>query len=173
MAERSVTRGISPPRASSSRTRWPLAVPPTAGLHDICPMASRFMVRSSARTPIRAAARAASHPACPAPMTSTSCMVIGIVAGLIVTRTWPTITGARRPRSEALVEFGFSLPGRGPLAQPAQVLNIALTAEKLRYTSVFVTDHIVLPASTARSIYPYSPGGQFPGGSRQDYLEPF
>jgi len=71
------------------------------------------------------------------------------------------------------VEFGFSLPGRGPLAQPAQVLNIALTAEKLRYTSVFVTDHIVLPASTARSVYPYSSGGQFPGGSRQDYLEPF
>jgi probable F420-dependent oxidoreductase len=70
------------------------------------------------------------------------------------------------------VEFGFSLPGRGPLAQPDQVLTIAATAEKLRYSSVFVTDHIVLPASTARSTYPYSPTGQFPGGSRQDYLEP-
>jgi probable F420-dependent oxidoreductase len=70
------------------------------------------------------------------------------------------------------VEFGFSLPGRGPLAQPDQVLTIAVTAEKLRYSSVFVTDHIVLPASTARSTYPYSPTGQFPGGSRQDYLEP-
>ena len=52
------------------------------------------------------------------------------------------------------MEFGFSLPGRGPLAQPDQVLAIALTAEKLRYTSVFVTDHIVLPASTARSPSP-------------------
>jgi probable F420-dependent oxidoreductase len=70
------------------------------------------------------------------------------------------------------VEFGFSLPGRGPLAQPDQVLTIAVTAEKLRYSSVFVTDHIVLPASTTRSTYPYSPTGQFPGGSRQDYLEP-
>jgi probable F420-dependent oxidoreductase len=70
------------------------------------------------------------------------------------------------------VEFGVSLPGRGPLAQPDQVLTIAVTAEKLRYSSVFVTDHIVLPASTARSTYPYSPTGQFPGGSRQDYLEP-
>ena len=70
------------------------------------------------------------------------------------------------------MEFGFSLPGRGPLAQPDQVLTIAVTAEKLRYSSVFVTDHIVLPASTARSTYPYSPTGQFPGGSRQDYFEP-
>jgi probable F420-dependent oxidoreductase len=70
------------------------------------------------------------------------------------------------------VEFGFSLPGRGPLAKPDQVLTLAVTAEKLRYSSVFVTDHIVLPASTARSIYPYSTSGQFPGGSRQDYLEP-
>ncbi len=70
------------------------------------------------------------------------------------------------------MEFGFSLPGRGPLAQPDQVLTIAATAEKLRYASVFVTDHIVLPASTARSMYPYSPTGRFPGGSRQDYFEP-
>ena len=70
------------------------------------------------------------------------------------------------------MEFGVSLPGRGPLAQPDQVLAIALTAEKLRFASVFVTDHIVLPASTARSVYPYSPTRQLPGGSRQDYLEP-
>jgi probable F420-dependent oxidoreductase len=30
----------------------------------------------------------------------------------------------------------------------------------------------VLPVSAARSVYPYAPGGQFPGGARQDYLEP-
>jgi probable F420-dependent oxidoreductase len=70
------------------------------------------------------------------------------------------------------VEFGFSLPGRGPLAQPDQVLKIAVTAETLRYASVFVTDHIVLPVSMAKSVYPYSPTGQLPGGARQDYLEP-
>jgi len=71
------------------------------------------------------------------------------------------------------LEFGFSLPGRGPLAQPDQVLKIALKAEALRYASLFVTDHVVLPASTARSIYPYAPTGKLPGGSAQDYLEPF
>ncbi len=70
------------------------------------------------------------------------------------------------------MEFGLSLPGRGPLARPDDVMKIAARAEALRFASLFVTDHIVLPASTARSVYPYSPSGQFPGGSRQDYLEP-
>jgi probable F420-dependent oxidoreductase len=52
------------------------------------------------------------------------------------------------------------------------VLKIALKAESLRYASVFVTDHVVLPVSAARSVYPYAPTGQFPGGARQDYLDP-
>ena len=70
------------------------------------------------------------------------------------------------------MEFGLSLPGRGPLARPDIVLKIAAKAEALGYSSLFVTDHIVLPVSTAGSIYPYAPSGQFPGGSNQDYLEP-
>jgi len=73
---------------------------------------------------------------------------------------------------EGPLEFGFSLPGRGPLAKPDLVLKIALKAESLRYASVFVTDHVVLPVSAARSVYPYAPTGQFPGGARQDYLDP-
>jgi probable F420-dependent oxidoreductase len=73
---------------------------------------------------------------------------------------------------EELVEFGFSLPGRGPLASPDPILKIALKAEALRYSSVFVTDHVVLPVSMARSNYPYSETRQLPGGSAQDYLEP-
>jgi probable F420-dependent oxidoreductase len=70
------------------------------------------------------------------------------------------------------VEFGISLPGRGPLAKPDQVLTIAAKADALGYASIFVTDHIVLPASMARSVYPYSSTGQLPGGAAQDYLEP-
>jgi probable F420-dependent oxidoreductase len=70
------------------------------------------------------------------------------------------------------VEFGLSLPGRGPLATPDVVLAIAERAERLRYASLFVTDHVVLPVSAARSVYPYSTSGEFPGGGRQDYLEP-
>jgi len=70
------------------------------------------------------------------------------------------------------VEFGISLPGRGPLAKPDQVLSIAAKADALGYASIFVTDHVVLPASMARSVYPYSATGQLPGGAAQDYLEP-
>jgi probable F420-dependent oxidoreductase len=70
------------------------------------------------------------------------------------------------------MEFGFSLPGRGPLAHPDVVLKLAARAEALRYSSLFVTDHVVLPASMARSTYPYAATGQFPGGGAQDYFEP-
>jgi len=70
------------------------------------------------------------------------------------------------------MEFGIALPGRGPLATRDSILKLAARAEALRFSSVFVTDHIVLPVSAARSVYPYSASGQFPGGGRQDYLEP-
>src|SRR5437016_10961853 len=49
---------------------------------------------------------------------------------------------------------------------------MAAQADALGYASVFVTDHIVLPASMARSVYPYSATRQLPGGAAQDYLEP-
>jgi probable F420-dependent oxidoreductase len=70
------------------------------------------------------------------------------------------------------VEFGFSLPGRGPLASPDNILRLATRADALRYSSVFVTDHVVLPVSMARSTYPYAATGKFPGGAEQDYLDP-
>lgn len=70
------------------------------------------------------------------------------------------------------MEFGLSLPGRGPLARPDLLLRIAERAEALRFDSLFVTDHVVLPGSAERSTYPYSATGQFPGGARQDYLDP-
>src|SRR5262245_40011151 len=68
----SVTLAISPPKASISRTIWPLATPPIAGLQDICATASRFIVRINVLAPMRAEAREASQPACPAPTTITS-----------------------------------------------------------------------------------------------------
>jgi probable F420-dependent oxidoreductase len=71
------------------------------------------------------------------------------------------------------MEFGFSLPGRGPLATPEQILKLAMRADALRYSSLFVTDHVVLPATQARSIYPYASTGKLPGGADQDYLDPF
>ncbi len=72
MPTASATSPIRPPSASISRTRWPLAMPPMAGLQDICAMRSRFIVTMAVFSPIRAQARAASHPAWPAPTTTTS-----------------------------------------------------------------------------------------------------
>src|SRR6187402_2615588 len=68
----SMASPISPPSASISRTRWPLAVPPIAGLQGISATVSADSVTRPTRQPMRAAAHAASHPAWPAPITMTS-----------------------------------------------------------------------------------------------------
>src|SRR5579864_467546 len=72
MPTASVTSPMTPPSASTSRTKWPLAMPPTAGLQDICAMRSTLSVKSAVFRPMRAAAIAASQPAWPAPTTTTS-----------------------------------------------------------------------------------------------------
>ena len=72
MAQASVTSPICPPKASISRTICPFAIPPTAGLQLIWAILFMSMVIRQVRAPMRAAAEAASHPACPAPMTTTS-----------------------------------------------------------------------------------------------------
>ena len=48
---RSIARAIIPSRASISRTRWPLASPPMAGLQDISPMVAGLWVTSRVRAP--------------------------------------------------------------------------------------------------------------------------
>ncbi|PRD37165.1 UNVERIFIED_CONTAM: hypothetical protein NCL1_06697 [Trichonephila clavipes] len=72
MPARSAMRPITPSIASISRTIWPLPKPPIAGLQDIVPMSAIRNVTKAVRAPMRAAAAAASHPACPAPITMTS-----------------------------------------------------------------------------------------------------
>ena len=72
MAVASVTSPLPPPRASISRMICPLAIPPMAGLQLICAILFMSIVMRQVRAPMRAAAEAASQPAWPAPMTSTS-----------------------------------------------------------------------------------------------------
>ncbi len=67
---------MTPSRASISRTRWPLPIPPMAGLQDISPIVAARWVTSAVAAPQRAAAAAASQPACPPPITMTSKPVI-------------------------------------------------------------------------------------------------
>ena len=72
MPTASVISPIMPPSASTSRTKCPFAMPPIAGLHDICAIKSTLSVNRAVFSPMRAAAIAASHPAWPAPTTTTS-----------------------------------------------------------------------------------------------------
>ena len=69
------------------------------------------------------------------------------------------------------MDFGFSLPGRGPLATPDVLIKLAHKADDLRYSSIFVTDHVVIP-TTQTTPYPYAPTGMFAGDWTNGYLEP-
>src|SRR4051812_10099429 len=68
----SIARAMSPPRASISRTIWPLASPPMAGLQLIAPIFDGSRLTSATRAPRRDAAHAASAPAWPPPITMMS-----------------------------------------------------------------------------------------------------
>src|SRR5579863_8792692 len=86
----SVISPMIPPRASTSRTKCPLAMPPTAGLHDICAIRSTLRVYSAVLRPMRAAAIAASHPAWPAPTTTTSNCSVNCIPRNSITMKRPT-----------------------------------------------------------------------------------
>ena len=61
------------------------------------------------------------------------------------------------------MEYGFSLPTRGPMADPDSLVQLALQGEKLGFDIISVSDHVVIPRSIV-SRYPYSESGEFPGG---------
>jgi probable F420-dependent oxidoreductase len=69
------------------------------------------------------------------------------------------------------MRFGFAMPGRGPLARPDVILKLAEKADALRYSSIFVTDHVVVPMSYD-SRYPYATSGRTNGDWTQGYMEP-
>ena len=77
----SALRPISPPSASSSCTRWLLASPPMEGLHGIFATSARDGVTRRVLAPMRAAASAASTPACPPPTTIASYPVVFALIG--------------------------------------------------------------------------------------------
>ena len=69
------------------------------------------------------------------------------------------------------MHFGFALPGRGPLATPDVLVKLARKADDLRYASIFVTDHVVIP-TTQTTPYPYATTGKFASDWTNGYLEP-
>ena len=68
------------------------------------------------------------------------------------------------------MKYGFNITGRGPLTTPQALSAMAKRAEELEYDLILAPDHIVIPRGIA-STYPYSEGGEFPGGSSGESIE--
>jgi probable F420-dependent oxidoreductase len=68
-------------------------------------------------------------------------------------------------------KIGFSLQGRGALADRGAITTLARRAEALGFDSIFVTDRLLIPVKSA-SPYPYSATGAFPLGPDEPWLEP-
>ncbi len=68
------------------------------------------------------------------------------------------------------MQFGLSIPHRGPLARPDAIRALATEAEAQGYDVLTVSDHIVVPREIS-STYPYSPDGGFPGGRTGECFE--
>ncbi len=68
------------------------------------------------------------------------------------------------------MQFGLSIPHRGPLATPEAIRAIARNAEDLGFGVLTISDHIVVPR-TIESKYPYSPDGGWAGGRTGDCFE--
>ena len=84
------------------------------------------------------------------------------------------IRGRLQPRHEtarsgAPIEFGLTIPNRGPMATPEAIRALAARAEESGFVRFAVSDLIVVPKSYA-SRYPYDVSGKLVGYSR-DCLE--
>jgi alkanesulfonate monooxygenase SsuD/methylene tetrahydromethanopterin reductase-like flavin-dependent oxidoreductase (luciferase family) len=62
------------------------------------------------------------------------------------------------------MDFGLTIPTRGPLATPESVAAFARRAEELGFSHLAVPDHVVVPRAID-SRYPYSASGEFPGAA--------
>ena len=69
------------------------------------------------------------------------------------------------------VTFGCSMPSRGPMSSPEALRALAQRAEDLRFDSIWVSDHIILPRQV-ESFYPYSPDGVPGFVPDEPYYEP-
>jgi probable F420-dependent oxidoreductase len=70
------------------------------------------------------------------------------------------------------IEYGLMLPGAGPLATSEALMSVATLAESLGFGSLWVTDHIAIPARST-SAYPYSADHKPPWPSTIPYLDAF
>lgn len=69
------------------------------------------------------------------------------------------------------MRYGILINNRGPAATTATLVATAQRAEELGYATVWVNDHVVVPAQFA-SPYPYGPPGSFDSETRKNFFEP-
>jgi probable F420-dependent oxidoreductase len=70
------------------------------------------------------------------------------------------------------MQYGFTVPSRGPLSTPDSLRAIVQRGEELGYDFITTGDHILVPNNIV-SPYPYTETGEFPGsaaGSSMDQL---
>ena len=68
------------------------------------------------------------------------------------------------------MKYGFTMPGRGPLATPERLGIIARKGEEFGFDALLTGDHILVPKNIS-SPYPYTEGGEFPGSSSGESME--
>ena len=71
------------------------------------------------------------------------------------------------------MQFGLSLPNRGPLATPEDMREIAVQAEALGYGYLTVSDHIVVPRKIERTIPIARRGSSLTSDGEVDCMEQF
>lgn len=69
------------------------------------------------------------------------------------------------------MKFGFSVQGRGALADRDTITAVATRADSLGYDSIWVTDRLLIPVNSAAP-YPYAESGRLPIGPDEPWLEP-
>jgi probable F420-dependent oxidoreductase len=69
------------------------------------------------------------------------------------------------------MRIGLKLPTSGPLARPGLIAELARTADRLGFSSLQVSDHVVIPA-TIDSAYPYNASGRMGTPPEAAYYEP-
>ena len=68
------------------------------------------------------------------------------------------------------MKYGFTLPGRGPLATPERLGILARKGEDFGFDALLTGDHILVPR-TIESPYPYTETGEFPGSGSGESME--
>jgi probable F420-dependent oxidoreductase len=69
------------------------------------------------------------------------------------------------------MKFGIAFANIGPFVEPEQACELARSAEKAGFESIWTVDHVVVP-SGYRSRYPYDPSGRLPSGEDAPFPDP-